>query len=92
LIRRTAGIFACGVSTILFALLAGSWSPAAQAYLDPGTGSLVVQIFIGAVAAAGTAVSLYWHRLKRLLTKLRNPGKAAAAPRDGDGNGDAGSV
>jgi hypothetical protein len=92
LIRRTVDMSGLGVSGILFAMLAASWAPAAQAYLDPGTGSLVVQILIGAFAAAGTAVSLYWHRFKKLLTRTRNSGKAPAASRDGDENGEAGSV
>lgn len=92
LIHRTFEMIGCSVSSVLFALVAGSWAPAAQAYLDPGTGSLVVQILIGAFAAAGTAVSLYWHRFKGLLTRLGRSDKAPAASRDGDENGKAGSV
>ena len=37
------------------------------AYLDPGTGSMLVQLLVGGVAAAGVAVKLYWHRILRLL-------------------------
>ena len=36
-------------------------------YLDPGTGSMLVQLLVGGVAAAGVAARLYWHRLLRLL-------------------------
>lgn len=37
------------------------------AYLDPGTGSMLVQILAGGVAAAAVAAKLYWYRILRLL-------------------------
>lgn len=37
------------------------------AYLDPGTGSMLVQLLVGGVAAIGVALKLYWHRVLRLL-------------------------
>jgi hypothetical protein len=37
------------------------------AYLDPGTGSMLVQLLVGGFAAAGVALKLYWHRILRLL-------------------------
>jgi Zn-dependent protease with chaperone function len=46
------------------ALLAATQSAPAHAYLDPGTGSLVLQIVIGTLAAVGTTLSLYWQRLR----------------------------
>ena len=39
----------------------------AQAYLDPGTGSILLQIIIGGVAGLGVVGKLYWHRLRELL-------------------------
>ena len=42
-------------------------SGAVFAYLDPGTGSMLVQLLVGGVAAAGVAVKLYWHRILRLF-------------------------
>jgi hypothetical protein len=38
------------------------------AYLDAGTGSMIVQILVGGLAAAGVALKIYW---RRLLTFLR---------------------
>lgn len=35
----------------------------ANAYLDPGTGSMMLQVILGGVAAVGVAVKLYWHRV-----------------------------
>ena len=37
------------------------------AYLDPGTGSMLVQLLVGGVAAAAVAIKLYWFRILRLL-------------------------
>ncbi len=34
-----------------------------EAYLDPGTGSMLLQILLGGVAAVGVIAKLYWHRL-----------------------------
>jgi hypothetical protein len=36
----------------------------AEAYLDPGTGSMLLQVILGGVAAVGVAVKLYWHKLR----------------------------
>ena len=35
----------------------------AAAYLDPGTGSMLLQALLGGVAAVGVVARLYWHRL-----------------------------
>ncbi len=36
----------------------------AHAYLDPGTGSIILQGIIAAVAAAAVTGKLYWEKLK----------------------------
>ena len=35
----------------------------AFAYLDPGTGSVILQVLIGAIAAIVATAKLYWHKL-----------------------------
>ncbi len=35
-----------------------------KAYLDPGTGSMLLQVILGGVAAVGVAIKLYWHKLR----------------------------
>jgi uncharacterized membrane protein SpoIIM required for sporulation len=35
----------------------------AYAYLDPGTGSLLLQGLLAAIAAAAAAAGLYWNRI-----------------------------
>ena len=37
------------------------------AYLDPGSGSMILQVVAGGVAAAAVAGRLYWRRLKTFL-------------------------
>ena len=39
----------------------------AQAYLDPGTGSILLQVIIGGVAGLGVVAKLYWPRLRSRL-------------------------
>jgi hypothetical protein len=39
----------------------------AFAYLDPGTGSAILQGILGALAAIAVVLKLYWHRFLRLL-------------------------
>ena len=47
------------------------FSAAAHAYLDPGTGSILVQSLLAGIAGAVAIVSLYWQRLKNFFTNMR---------------------
>jgi hypothetical protein len=40
-----------------------------EAYLDPGTGSMLLQVLLGGFAAVGVVAKLYWHRLTGLFTR-----------------------
>ena len=42
----------------------------AYAYLDPGTGSIILQAIIGFLAASVTAISIYWSKFKSLISKI----------------------
>ncbi len=53
------------VFLFLFSVLA--WMPDAHAYIDPGTGSILVQGLIAAIAAIGVTLKLYWHKITRLF-------------------------
>ena len=44
----------------------------ALAYLDPGSGSMIIQVLAGGVAAIGVAAKLYWRRLLHLLRIRRD--------------------
>lgn len=39
----------------------------AHAYLDPGSGSAILQGVLGALAAIALTLKLYWHRFLRLI-------------------------
>ena len=42
---------------------------AAHAYLDPGTGSMIIQIIVASVAAIGIALKSFWAQIKLLFVK-----------------------
>lgn len=42
-------------------------SQPAWAYLDPGTGSMLLQVILGGIAAVGVALKLGWHRIRAAL-------------------------
>ncbi len=48
------------------------------AYLDAGSGSLIVQILVGGVAAIAVTAKLYWHRLLTFL-RIRRPEEKSSA-------------
>jgi hypothetical protein len=74
---------------IVFALalqIAG-FSAAAHAYLDPGTGSILVQSLLAGIAGAVAVISLYWHRLKAFFVNMRKSSRDTpnrATPGDND--------
>ena len=59
---------------VLALLLLGS-APSAFAYLDPGTGSMLLQVILGGIAAVGVVIKLYWHKLRAAvgLAKKADP-------------------
>jgi hypothetical protein len=52
-----------GVLILLGALGTVLWAPPALAYVDPGTGSFVIQGIIAAVVGAGVALKIFWKRI-----------------------------
>ena len=76
------------VVMLIAAQLAG-FSAAAHAYLDPGTGSILVQSLLAGIAGAVAVISLYWQRVKRFFINLRkHPHDAppSATPSDNEHN------
>jgi hypothetical protein len=62
---------------ILFLLLLTAAVPV-YAYLDPGTGSMLLQVILGGVAAVGVAVKMFWHRIVAFFS----PSKGSKAGND----------
>ena len=44
-------------------------SPHAAAYLDPGTGSMILQGLIAAIAVAGFTIKTYWYKILAFFGK-----------------------
>jgi len=38
------------------------------AYLDPGTGSFILQVLVGGAFGSLLALKHYWHQVKRILS------------------------
>ena len=65
---------------LLVALLLLAFSPAALAYLDPSTGSMVVSAIVGIFASIALAVKTYWYKIKGWFR--RDERKQDTAPQD----------
>jgi hypothetical protein len=69
-------------STLLFSVLL--FQPAAHAYIDPGTGSLIIQGLIAAFVGAAFALkNFYYTKVKRVIDFVLGR-KPAPLPGDGD--------
>ena len=55
---------------LLAAFLCSAAQPA-FAYLDPGTGSMMLQVILGGIAAVGVALKLFWHKIRVALGMSR---------------------
>ena len=58
------------------------------AYLDPGSGSMILQIIAGGLAAVAVTAKLYWGRLMKFLRIRKDEPEAAKA--DPAGRADSG--
>ena len=54
-------------AALLFLILAEQ----ADAYIDPGSGSYILQLILAGLLGAGVAVKIYWKRIKGAI--LRTP-------------------
>ena len=59
----------------------GAMTGTAHAYLDPGTGSMILQLLLGGIAGMAIVLKLYWHKFKALFG--RRGAKDAALENDG---------
>lgn len=48
----------------------------AHAYLDPGTGSIILQLLLGGIAGIAMVGKLYWHRLTSFFRRKGDDGDA----------------
>ncbi len=47
----------------------------AEAYIDPGSGSMIMQIFIAVIGSIGYAASLYWGKFTKFLEEKKKKKK-----------------
>ena len=52
---------------LLIALLC--YAPVSHAYLDPGTGSMIISAIVGLIATVTLTAKTWWYRLKRLFSR-----------------------
>jgi len=55
---------------ILFLIIPGFFISDAFAYLDPGSGSIIIQAVIGALIGIGITLKIYWEKLKFKFSSL----------------------
>jgi len=64
------------------ALLYLPFHQAIHAYIDPGTGSLVLQAVIGVLVGAFVAIGLFWNRIKAFVRNLFSRSKKSEEPKE----------
>lgn len=55
--------------TIITAVMALTFAIPAYAYLDPGSGSIILQGILAAIAGMMAAIKLYWRKLKNFCRR-----------------------
>ena len=58
------------IFSLLYLLTLIIFPTKAFAYLDPGTGSIILQAILGFIAATVASISIYWEKFKSLISKL----------------------
>lgn len=61
------------IAALSFVAFSFLWIPVANAYVDPGTGSFIFQVAIGALLATGVAIKVFWKRVVRFVTGKNRP-------------------
>jgi hypothetical protein len=61
------------ISLIVFFIISNPFT-IAHAYLDPGSGSMLLQLLLGGVTGVVVIVKLYWERVKSIFHRRDSPG------------------
>lgn len=64
--------------SLFLALFLAIPSGSAHAYLDPATGSMILQMIVGGIAGSLVVIRLYWYRLKLFFQPSRADIKSAS--------------
>jgi hypothetical protein len=63
--QRTHRLFTLTILVIAFSSLV---IPVANAYIDPGSGSYIFQMVVGAFLGISLAVKVFWHKITGFFT------------------------
>ena len=58
------------INKIIFFLYFFLFTSSAHAYLDPGTGSIILQAIIGAFAVFFSTIYIFWEKVKIFFRKV----------------------
>lgn len=72
------------IMSIALGLIIAVTAMPAHAYIDPGTGSAILQGILAAIAAIALTAKLYWHRLLKLLGLRKETVDESVAQRPDD--------
>ena len=61
------------ISLLVFFMISNPFT-IAHAYLDPGSGSMLLQLLLGGVTGIVVIVKLYWQRVKGFFHRGDSPG------------------
>lgn len=67
---RSSRIFTVTMFTFAFLFM---FLPAANAYLDPGTGSFIFQALVGAILAVALGARIFWRRILSFVIRRDRP-------------------
>jgi hypothetical protein len=62
-------------SVVLVVLLLFASTQNAHAYVDPGTGSYIIQLIIAGLVGVAFAVRIYWGKIKALFSRPSGNGQ-----------------
>lgn len=51
-------------------IIGGFYLQDAYAYIDPSSGSIVIQMIIGALIGVGITLKLYWYKFKEKVLRI----------------------
>jgi|TARA_B100000809_G_C14870803_1_gene435469 hypothetical protein len=66
-----SGLYKFQILSIVLLALFGIHIQSAYAYIDPGTGSMVIQVLIGTLVGLGIAIKVYWYKLKEKFMRKK---------------------
>jgi hypothetical protein len=70
------------IASLAMIVLLVAYAPAAHAYLDPSTGSMIVSALVGIFASIALAVKTYWYKLKNLFRRSEGSNPSDESPGD----------